>query len=75
MEHRKVRLLRCPFGYHPFYLRNWYHIDIELANSDAGKLLFTGTIDRYGSPNTILKSISKVTGLTIIQSSNHYTIK
>jgi ferric-dicitrate binding protein FerR (iron transport regulator) len=56
-------------------MRNWYHIDIELANSDAGKLLFTGTIDRYGSPNTILKSISKVTGLTIIQSGNHYTIK
>ena len=56
-------------------MRNWYHIDIELANSDAGKLLFTGTIDRYGSPNTILKSISKVTGLTIIQNGNHYTIK
>lgn len=56
-------------------MRNWYHIDIELANRDAGKLLFTGTIDRYGSPTTILKSISKVTGLTIIQSGNHYTIK
>lgn len=56
-------------------MRHWYHIDIHLANPEAGKMLFTGTIDRYGAPSTILKSISKVTGLTVNQEGNRYTIK
>lgn len=56
-------------------MRHWYHIDIHLGNPEAGKMLFTGTIDRYGSPSTILKSISKVTGLTVNQEGNRYTIK
>ena len=56
-------------------MRHWYHIDIHLDNPEAGKMLFTGTIDRYGSPSTILKSISKVTGLTVNQEGNRYAIK
>ena len=54
---------------------HWYHVDIEFKNDTARKILFTGTIDRYGSPNIILKSIGKVTGLNIDQDGNHVIIR
>ncbi len=56
-------------------MSHWYHVDIEFKNDTARKILFTGTIDRYGSPDIILKSIGKVTGLNIEQDGNHVTIR
>lgn len=56
-------------------MSRWYHFDVEFANEDARRLLFTGTIDRYGSADVILRSISKVTGLDIEQRGNRVIIR
>ena len=54
---------------------HWYRLEIEYTSPSARQLRFTGTIDRYGSADAILHSISKVTGLGIEQHGNHIIIK
>ena len=56
-------------------MSHWYQVDIEYKNEEARKILFTGTIDRYGSADIILRSIGKVTGLDIEQHGNHVIIR
>ena len=56
-------------------MSRWYQVDVEFANEEARHMLFTGTIDRYGSADVILHSISKVTGLVIEKKGNHVIIK
>ncbi len=56
-------------------MARWYNLEIEYANEDARQMRFTGTIDRYGSAEVILHSISKVTGLVIEQNGSHVVIR
>ena len=56
-------------------MSRWYQLDVRFENNEARRMLFTGTIDRYGSSEVILHSISKVTGLVIEKKGNHVIIK
>lgn len=56
-------------------MSRWYQLEVRFENKDARRMLFTGTIDRYGSAEVILHSISKVTGLVIEKKGNHVIIK
>ncbi|MBQ8711457.1 MAG: FecR domain-containing protein [Prevotella sp.] len=54
---------------------HWYGLEVEYGNEQVRSLLFTGSIDRYGKAEAIMRSISKVTGLSIEKNGNHVTIK
>lgn len=56
-------------------MSRWYQLDVRFENNEARRMLFTGTIDRYGKAEVILHSISKVTGLVIEKKGNHVIIK
>ncbi|MBQ7441776.1 MAG: DUF4974 domain-containing protein [Prevotella sp.] len=56
-------------------MSRWYQLEVRFENKEARHMLFTGTIDRYGSAEVILHSISKVTGLVIEKKGNHVIIK
>ena len=56
-------------------MSRWYQLEVRFENKEARRMLFTGTIDRYGSSEVILHSISKVTGLVIEKKGNHVIIK
>ena len=56
-------------------MSRWYQLEVRFENKEARRMLFTGTIDRYGSSEVILHSISKVTGLMIEKKGNYVIIK
>lgn len=48
-------------------IEHWYGVDVRFKNPELGRISFTGSIDRYGTLQSILKAISAVTGLDITQ--------
>jgi len=53
-------------------LRHWYDADIDLQSGED--LHFTGSIDRYGNIEDVLKAIKKVTGLKITREDRKYVL-
>lgn len=54
----------------------WYGFDdVQYTDPALRDIRFTGTIDRYGSADAIIRSISKVTGRRIVVKGSHIDIE
>lgn len=56
-------------------LCHWYNLKAEYTDEETRGIRFTGSVDRYGNIDSILKAVSKVSGVTIVREGEKILIK
>ena len=54
---------------------HWYGVETEFARPELGDMTFTGSLDKYGSLQSILDAINSVTGLEVSNKGGKILIK